>query len=129
VPFLIQSNESSSTLEFRDIPRDLPPLVKANFETVLSGVNADGSVERLYYPGTAWDWSYTENLTGGTVSAFANIDPTLGGNGIVEDLGFTSALLPPDVTSVPEPGSIFLLGVGLVAAAFIRRHRPECSRS
>jgi hypothetical protein len=71
-----------------------------------------------YYPGATaghgvWSYDYSSTVTvdSGFVSGLNTIDFYVEGNGVTD--GFALKTITPDVSSVPEPSSIFLLGTGL----------------
>ncbi len=145
----IDKNHLQNFLSFSDIPNLGRPGLGAIFTTYLAGVktNHAGKIYRDV-PGVHFRWKYTEYGIFDSVEVITlrNIDPTRGGDGVVEFLGF---LDPEDWDSdrvarleaagievaylgnvVPEPSSISLVGAGVLGfLAYGWRRRRGAVRS
>jgi hypothetical protein len=123
--YLVSTNTiGDGQLSFLDYPDQLIPLTELTFEDVLAGVDAFGNVTPLYYPGTAFTWNYLQGINDSSVPnllLYGNIDPSLGGTGTVTSLAFTDAQIPG--TTVPEPGTLALLGTAAFSLVALRRRQ------
>jgi hypothetical protein len=106
---------------------DSPNLVLAGwsayYSTSLIGVRSDGSYDilsdKFYDPDLTFRWEYTQtaDMIGGGVQPLPqNLDPSLGGGGIVTFLGFGSG-----AAAAPEPSTWAMLFIGFAGVRWIAR--------
>jgi len=111
--YQLSANTFATRLHFEDYPGG-PVGTSITFNTWLVCLNANGSFN-CWEGGFSWTWA--NNAAGGVVVGA----PAALGAGVVPTAAQYTALIGGFATSIPEPTSVALLGMGLLVLVCVRR--------